>query len=122
MVWPSGVRIDPWLLTFGPIRAMRPPVLEEFVVLVRTAPLWTTMSPYFPSGEIGLTGVNAGVPLLPAGIASPLKRNWASGLFRRPREIRLVLIGSDETVRVFTSTLLEPPKMTPLQLQHQKKE
>jgi hypothetical protein len=42
------------------------------------------------------SGVNAGVPWDPVGMAMPLKRNWASGLLRRPLPTRLSLIGSDE--------------------------
>ena len=52
--------------------------------------------------------------MIPAGMARPLKRNCASGLFSNPRSMRLTLIGSEEAVRALALTWLEPPKMMPL--------
>ena len=55
-------------------------------------------------------------PLPPAGNGNAVKRNWLSGLLRRPRAIRLSLIGSAEAIRLWTLICDEPPKIIPLAL------
>ena len=66
--------------------------------------------------EPGAAGLKAGVPLLPAGSASDVKRNWESGLFNNPRLIRLSLIGSELATSACRLIWLAPPNIIPLVL------
>src|ERR1700678_292118 len=107
----------PSLVTFGPIKATRPPTLLVLAGAVISPPASTVTAPstLLLRNEVG--GVNAGDgPLLPAGCAMEEKRNCSSGLSSRPLVMRKVSTGSDEATRVCTFTCEDPPKMTPFWL------